>query len=312
MTASPEWSPERTIDLGQATRAIATQFPELAGLPVGAFDSGWDNLVLAVGDDWVFRFIHREVALPGAARELAVLTALANRFAVPVPHPEHVGTPVPGLDWPFWGTRRLPGHEIARAGLADDARVPAARALGLFLRDLHSPALADEVSAAVTARGVTLPVDPMRRADSRHVLGRARDRLARLAHDGVALPSRLPDLLDRAAALDPPTGAVVLVHGDLHVRHVLVDDDGTVTGVIDWGDTALGDPAVDLMIAFSAFTGPARTEFFDAYGAVDPERETRARMLAVHVCATLAEYARAERMHDVAAEAVRGMARAVD
>lgn len=311
MTASPEWSPERSIDLGQAARAIAAQFPALAGLPVRAFGSGWDNLVLAVGDDWVFRFIHREVALPGAARELAVLTALADRFAVPIPHPEHVGTVAPGLDWPFWGTRRLPGQEIARSGLADDDRAPTARALGLFLRGLHSPALADEVSAAVSARGVPLPVDPMRRADSRHVLGRARDRLARLEDDGVALPPLLPDLRDRAEALDPPAGAVVLVHGDLHVRHVLVDDDAAVTGVIDWGDTALGDPAVDLMIAFSAFSGPAREAFFDAYGPIPPERETRARMLAVHVCATLAEYARDERMHDVAAEAVRGLARAV-
>lgn len=311
MTTPPEWSPERSIDVGRAAEVIAAQFPELAGLPVRAFDSGWDNLVLAVGDDWVFRFIHRGVALPGAARELAVLTCLANRFVVPVPHPEHVGTPAPGLDWPFWGTRRLPGQEIARAGLADHARVPAAHALGRFLRDLHAPDLADEVTAAVSARGVTLPVDPMRRADSRHVLARAQERLARLEHDGVALPSRLAELTDRAAALAPPSGTVVLLHGDLHVRHVLVDDDAAVTGVIDWGDTALGDPAVDLMIAFSAFTGTARSAFFDAYGPVDPDRETRARMLAVHVCAALAEYARAERMHDVAAEAVRGMARAV-
>jgi aminoglycoside phosphotransferase (APT) family kinase protein len=36
----------------------------------------------------------------------------------------------------------------------------------------------------------------------------------------------------------------VLIHGDLGAEHVLVDGD-RITGVIDWGDAAIGDPAVD-------------------------------------------------------------------
>jgi aminoglycoside phosphotransferase (APT) family kinase protein len=41
----------------------------------------------------------------------------------------------------------------------------------------------------------------------------------------------------------------VLCHGDLHVRHLLVDGDGSAAGVIDWGDLCLADAAVDLSIA---------------------------------------------------------------
>ena len=38
---------------------IAEQFRELAGLPVVQIGAGWDNAVFSVGQDWVFRFIHR-------------------------------------------------------------------------------------------------------------------------------------------------------------------------------------------------------------------------------------------------------------
>jgi aminoglycoside phosphotransferase (APT) family kinase protein len=37
----------------------------------------------------------------------------------------------------------------------------------------------------------------------------------------------------------------VLLHGDLHPRHVYAAD-GKLTGIIDWGDAAFGDPLFDL------------------------------------------------------------------
>ena len=117
-------------------------------------------------------------------------------------------------------------------------------------------------------------------------------------------------LIDRATRLGTPSAPPVLVHGDLHVRHVL-SVGGVATGVIDWGDTALADPAVDLMIGYAAFTGDVRSAFLSAYGPVDHERETRARMLALHVSAVLAEYALAEGLDDLAREALAAMGRSV-
>lgn len=42
-----------------------------------------------------------------------------------------------------------------------------------------------------------------------------------------------------------PTPAMALVHADLVDEHVLLNDAGRVTGVIDWGDSALSDPTID-------------------------------------------------------------------
>jgi len=55
----PRWAPDITVDAPLAARVIAEQFRELAGLPVVQIGAGWDNAVFSVGQDWVFRFIHR-------------------------------------------------------------------------------------------------------------------------------------------------------------------------------------------------------------------------------------------------------------
>ena len=80
----------------------------------------------------------------------------------------------------------------------------------------------------------------------------------------------------------------MICHGDLHARHVLLAEDLTISGIIDWGDLCVADPAVDLSIAFGAFEGPSRQAFFASYGPIDGVRDLRARALAVSLNALLA------------------------
>lgn len=295
--SSPAWAPDRVVDESLAAHLVRTQFPELAGFAVRRFAAGWDNAVFAVGPDLLFRFVHRAVAVPLAEREIAVLRTVADRLPLPVPQPAYVGRPVPEFDRPFWGGPRIPGTEIAMSGLPDDARVPAAHALGEFLRALHAPEVAHDVVAAARAQGVSLPVDPNRRGEPLVLRERAAARLSGLREAGGGSPASSLDhagllaLLDGAVAAGRSTGPLVLLHGDLHVRHVLVAADGAVTGVIDWGDTGLGDPAVDLMIGYAAFAGAAREAFLGAYGPVEDGSDARARAVAVNVCAALLESA---------------------
>ena len=82
--------------------------------------------------------------------------------------------------------------------------------------------------------------------------------------------------------------------------------------MIDWGDVCLADPALDLALAWTAFSGPARAAFGAAYGRVDDERALRARALGVRLSALLAAYAAAEGRPALLAEALAGLRRAVD
>ena len=292
-----DWDSSQQVTADRAARLVGEQFPELRGAPVRPLAAGWDNTVVLVGPV-LFRFPRREVAVPLLARELAVLPLIAPRLPLPVPVPTHVGRPAGDYPWPFWGAAPLPGSEVAL--LPEPARGTAAEAVGGFLRALH----AMEVP-------VDLPVDPNDRATPARRRERTRGWLDALVRRGLWSGStEVSALVD--SPLPPPAGPGVLVHGDLHARHLLVDDLGGACGVLDWGDTCRADPAVDLSLAYAAFSGRARAELLSAYGPVDADREVRARALAVSLCAALADWAADTGDRALLPEFLRGLARAVD
>ena len=116
-------------------------------------------------------------------------------------------------------------------------------------------------------------------------------------------------MLDGAESL-PPAAAPVLAHGDLHFRHLLVQG-GAATGVIDWGDVCLADPAIDLPLLWCFVPPDGRAAFLDAYGTVDEAQLVRARVLAIQLCAVLARYGRVEGVRGVEREGLDGLERAL-
>jgi aminoglycoside phosphotransferase (APT) family kinase protein len=115
-------------------------------------------------------------------------------------------------------------------------------------------------------------------------------------------------VLDEALALPPPEPTAVC-HGDLHFRHVLVDD-GRVTGLIDWIDLCRGDPALDLQLTWSVLPPEARGAFFAEYRDVDDATLLRARALALFLSAALLEYAHHEGFASIEREALASLERA--
>jgi aminoglycoside phosphotransferase (APT) family kinase protein len=81
------------------------------------------------------------------------------------------------------------------------------------------------------------------------------------------------------------------VHGDLYARHVLLDESARACGVIDWGDTHVGEPALDLAIAWMLLPAEARPAFSGAYGGIDDDAWKRARFRAVYHQANTVLYA---------------------
>jgi aminoglycoside phosphotransferase (APT) family kinase protein len=299
----PEWDPEIDLDAERARRLIEAQFPELRGVSISELATGWDNVAFLVDGRWAFRFPRRKIAVGGVEREIEVLGRLAGHLPLPIPEPRFIGAPGDDYPWPWFGAGFLAGAELAEAGLADADRVEAARALGGFLRALHAP----RVSRLV---GTSLPVDLNRRADMAFRVRSARTRIAALAEAGLWAPtSAVEALLDEAAGLPHPPRTTVL-HGDLHVRHVLVAD-GTVSGVIDWGDVCIGDPSVDLSIGYGSFVGEARAAFLAAYGVVDALTELRARVVATFLAAALLAYAADRGMESLRGETLRALERIV-
>ncbi|MER9559481.1 phosphotransferase, partial [Mesorhizobium sp. M0323] len=70
-------------------------------------------------------------------------------------------------------------------------------------------------------------------------------------------------------------GPPVWVHGDVASGNLLVED-GKLYAVVDFGSSAIGDPACDLVIAWTEFYGESRQAFRDAI-ALDEHSWARAR-----------------------------------
>src|SRR5690606_32545940 len=78
--------------------------------------------------------------------------------------------------------------------------------------------------------------------------------------------------------LDPHPLPRVLLHGELSPDHVLYDEAaGKVTGVIDFGDMAIGDPAWDLVYLYEDYGEDFLTRALRAYPGDDPGRLARMR-----------------------------------
>ena len=281
----PEWAAEVDRDEARVRTIVAGQFPDVSLDGLAPLAAGWDNALWVTGEGIAFRFPRRAIAVAGVDREIALLPRLAPELPLPIPVPTLIGRPAEGYPWPFFGARLLPGREIADAPLGH-ARQAFGVALAGFLRALHAPSV-------VAALGAGLARDPIGRADMTRRVPRTRERFATLASLGLwTAPPAAVALLDEADTL-PATTDDALVHGDLHVRHVLVGPDGMPSAVIDWGDLAVADPSVDLSLYWSQLDGPARAAFREAYGAqrLTPARLLRARVLALFLDAALAAYA---------------------
>lgn len=268
---SRPWTAERVVDEALAAQLVEHRFPELAPAGVAPFGVGWDNTAYLVNGTFVFRFPRRQLAVGLLENEVRVLPAIATRLPLAVPVPTHVGQPALGYPWPFAGYRLLEGRTACRARLSDAQRARAAAPLGAFLAALH----------ALDPAPLAAPPDELERADMQKRAPLVQERLALLEEEGVlddASPWRR--LLDETPP-PPPARDLRLVHGDLYARHVLVDDDGLPSGVIDWGDVHVGDPGVDLAIAHAFLPATARRAFLEAYGLVDERTWTLARLRAL-------------------------------
>jgi aminoglycoside phosphotransferase (APT) family kinase protein len=291
----PVWSPELVVDEPLVLRLLA-QFPELELQSLRRLAEGWDNSVWLVDERYAFRFPHRAIAIPGFELELEVLPRLPA-LPLPVPRPVFVGRPSEEFPWPFFGSELLPGVEAGDAQLDDASRVDVGLALARFLRELHAVEL-----------DVALPFDANQRTDMGRRASLAREQLAEVERLGVwRVPPRVEQLLEEAQELRSPEPPV-LVHGDLHFRHLLVDG-GTASGVIDWGDVCRSDPAIDLPLLWSFVPPEGRRAFLDSYGTVNEAQLLRARVLAFQLCAALAHYGRVEGNTSVEREAVAGLER---
>jgi aminoglycoside phosphotransferase (APT) family kinase protein len=242
------------ITAALVSRLVAGQFPQWAHLPVTPVEvDGWDNRTYRLGARLTVRLPTHASYVAAIDKEDRWLPVLAPRLPVPIPTP--LATGVPGAGYPFrWSVRRwLPGETARR----DRVRSPGfAKSIAEFILALHQVEPSDGPPAGAHSfyRGA-----PLAHYD-------AETHRALTALDGVIDVDRAAAVW--AAALDATwEGPAVWFHGDIASGNLLVGDDGALAAVIDFGTSGVGDPACDLVIAWTFFAGVDRQEFRRAVGA---------------------------------------------
>ncbi|CAI7678073.1 unnamed protein product, partial [Penicillium discolor] len=183
-------------------------------------------------------------------KESRALEFLDGRLPVAVPSVVALGAPGRGYPFP-WSIRRwLDGDTVERAARLD--RVRLAVDLGAVLRTVRS--LLVDAGWAAGRHSFFRGSHPSVYSDEVHAA------LQRL--DGT-----LDAELCRSVWLDATSSAweasPVWFHGDVAVGNLLVSD-GRLSAMIDFGTCGVGDPACDLVMAWTYFDGDARAAFRDA------------------------------------------------
>lgn len=203
-------------------------FPQIEIATIEQVGMGWDCFTYEVNGEWIVQLPRLPGAEETTRKQIALLPELARELPAAVPIPALVS------EHPLcMAYRKIPGFPLD-VDRALDGHVP--ERLGRFLRDLH---MAPPEILGWRPRG-----PEAWREEYRELLGAFRERVFPLlpAPERAAADAMFESFVGRDANF---RFATVVVHRDLGPQHVLVTANGDLAGVIDWGDAAIGDPAID-------------------------------------------------------------------
>jgi aminoglycoside 2''-phosphotransferase len=237
------------LDISDYQTLIREQFPQLPLHSVAYLAQGKDNVVILVNEDLIFRFPKRSHSRAKLAMEIRLLPELAPRLSLAIPQFTHIGQgSLHNPEGLFVGYQRLTGvplTEYMPQIWDEDWWKPS---VGQFLTTLHQFPVARAQELGVPGgtaeewrtiyqefyRTVQIRVYPL-------VSGAQRAGITKYFEGYLNTPRNF-------------TFTPVLLHADLYSGHILLDAWAkTVTGIIDFSECRIGDPAFDMRNAWEPF-----------------------------------------------------------
>lgn len=262
---------ELDIDTALVRRLLAGQFPQLADLSLRVVRSmGTVNAIFRLGHNLCVRLPRVERWAEGIQREWDWLPKLAPQLSLSIPKPLYLGTPAEGYPCPWAVYEWLDGEPYQDELGGDEGQM--ARDLASFIQELRG---VDTQGAPHAGRRPLRELDALTRAAIEGSQG-----LIDVEVVSVAWTRALD-----ASAWD---GEATWMHADLLKSNLLVRD-GRLYGVLDFGSAGIGDPAFDVVPAWSVFSAAARA-VFRAELDVDEATWCRARGYALHQALLIIPY----------------------
>lgn len=262
---------ELDIDIALVKRLLAEQFPHLAEQPLRAVHSmGTVNAIFRLGDDLCVRLPRMEQWMEGIQREWDWLPKLAPQLSLNIPKPLYLGAPAEGYPCPWAVYEWIEGEPYRDEMLHAEGQM--VHDLADFILELRG---ADTQGAPRAGRRPLNELDAMTRSVIK-------------ASQGLVDVDAVFDVWARALEAPLWDGQLVWMHADLLKSNLLVQD-GRLCGVIDFGSAGIGDPAFDVVPAWSVFKAAGREAFREALD-VDEGTWCRARGYALHQALLIIPY----------------------
>ena len=242
---------------------IEQQFPQWSRLQIVPVEpGGWDNRTFRLGDAMAVRLPSAECYAEQIEKEQRWLPWLAPQLPFTVPNPLARGEPGAGYPWHWSIYRWIEGETVAAASNVDLDLL--ASELARFLAKLQRlDATAGPAPGAHNFnRGGALSIYD------------EQTRQATAALTSEIDAARATEIWDQALATSWDR-APVWIHGDVAADNLLLED-GKLHAVIDFGCCAVGDPACDLVAAWTIFDSGSANVFRQAL-QLDPATWQRAR-----------------------------------
>jgi aminoglycoside phosphotransferase (APT) family kinase protein len=236
----------------QLLRNQAAPWAEQALTPVQS--SGTDHWLFRLGADMVVRLPRRVSAAGQMAKQHEWLPRLATALPLAVPTPIALAASSHTFPWPWSVMKWIEGEAAEHHQICHSVR--AAELMGHFIRKLQRQNAwgGPPPGAHNGFRGGAL-ID--RDADTRQCIAQLQSQF-----DHHALLAAWEESLCAPHHGGPPQW----IHGDLLPGNLLTNH-GELVAVIDFGLMAAGDPACDLMAAWTLFGAGARASFQQAVSA---------------------------------------------
>ncbi len=239
-------------------QTIQSVYPELTIHHVQVNQTGQHNDVFIINNNLVFRFPRYTHVIPELAAETHLLEQIQGKVSLPVPNPiYHRLTGKVGEV--FVGYRMISGEPLWRSTVREmtDETVlqKLATSLAQFLYGLHNLRL-------------DLPCLDTH-AEYQNIYDRIREKLFKFMRPDARqqVNNHFEPYLNDPANFDFQP---VLRHGDFGTVNVLYDaEQQEIAGIIDFGSTGMGDPAVDLAGLLSGYGEDFLRRMAEVYAGLD-------------------------------------------
>ena len=234
---------------------IHVEFPKFNITTIDKIGEGENSLALLINQDFIFRFPKREEVKDQLAKEIAILPQISPLLNLEVPHFHYVAR-----NLNFAGHKMIAGEPLSNKiynSFEKTTQRSIQQSLALFLSQLHAidlSTISDSVLPIMNPKEeYTENLSDAYQLIFPHLPTKARETISEIFTSYLNNPENFKY---------KPT----LVHNDFSTDHILVNSaTEEISGIIDFGDMAIGDPDYDLMYLADQLGVEFITGFSDYY-----------------------------------------------